>query len=192
MKKQDPPHEKTGFAGRLLAELSGPGLDSLYADRVLPQPRRRVDLVGRVTPARVQKALWGFEVRMGRRRKTCPDEVTARYLRLFAVMGFDHISIPYNPVQTGRILPELEQAFQEMHRRLLAWALAEPSFSEVRRQFPDVPDNPPSFEAVTDLLESTPAAREWRRQYHLGKRRVYGLLRRRIGAAERAADGGPK
>ncbi|MBN2432984.1 MAG: hypothetical protein JXQ27_16050 [Acidobacteria bacterium] len=190
MKTAQSPQRSTSFASRLLAELPGPGLDEVYAARVLPLPRRRVELLGRITPARVQKALWGFEVRMGRRRKICPDEVTARYLRLFAVLGLDIVSIPYNPVETSHILPELEMAFRQVHETLLDEALTDPSVEQLRRRFPDVTARPRSFEEIVRDLDSGPEVRRWRRRYHRGKRRVYQLLCRRIRAAEAAAAGG--
>jgi|GEM_PF-6481871 len=183
------PHPGPGYARRVLAELPGPDPADVYAARVLTLPRRRVDLVGRITRARVQKALWGYEVRMGRRRKTCPDEVTARYLQIFALLGLDAVWIPYNPVETGRILPELEQAFGRVQERLLAAAVAEPTFAELRRRRPDIPPRPASFGDVARELGREPEARGWRRRYHTGKRRVYHLLRRRIRAAEEVAAG---
>ena len=53
----------------------------------------------------------GFELKLSRKRITCPDMVTARYLMLFAEMGMDAVSIPYDPTQTARLLPETRERF---------------------------------------------------------------------------------
>lgn len=98
---------------QLTARLPAPGLDVLYAERVLPLKYRRVDLPGRLGRTRIQKTLLGYEVQLGHIRKGCPDEVTARYLALFAALGLSEILIPYSPVDTARLLPEFERAFAD-------------------------------------------------------------------------------
>ncbi len=55
---------------------------------------------------------------MGSRRLTCPDRASARYLIIFAELGMSSISIPYDPTQTARFLPELERAFDRIKRLL--------------------------------------------------------------------------
>jgi hypothetical protein len=97
----------------LAARLQSPGLDVLYQERVLPLKYRRVDLPGRLGRARIQKTLLGYEVQLGNVRKGCPDEVTARYLALFASLGLTEILIPYSPVDTAALLPDFERAFAD-------------------------------------------------------------------------------
>jgi hypothetical protein len=60
----------------------------------------------------------GFEVKMGRKRVTCPDMGTARYLKLFAELGMDSVQIPYDPSQTAQIVPQLEAAFDQIKASL--------------------------------------------------------------------------
>ncbi len=106
----------------LLAGLENPGVDALYADRVLTIRTRRVELPGRVGRARIQKTLLGYEVQLGPVRKGCPDEVTARYLALFASLGLASVRMPYNPVETRLLLAELESAFAGIGRAAAAAA----------------------------------------------------------------------
>ena len=106
----------------LLAGLEHPGLDTLYADRVLTIRTRRVELPGRLGQARIQKTLLGYEVQLGPVRKGCPDEVTARYLALFASLGLAAVRMPYNPVETRMLLAELESAFAGIGRAAAAAA----------------------------------------------------------------------
>lgn len=100
----------------LLAGLENPGLDTLYADRVLTIRTRRVELPGRLGRARIQKTLLGYEIQLGSVRKGCPDEATARYLALFASLGLASVRMPYNPVETRMLLAELESSFAGIGR----------------------------------------------------------------------------
>ena len=87
-------------------------LADCYASQTLAHRHRVVTLRGRVCQARVMYTLLGYEVKAGRRRITCPDLVTARYLRLFAEIGMPHIRIPYDPTLTRAILPEMESLLE--------------------------------------------------------------------------------
>ena len=56
----------------------------------------------------------GYEVKAGRRRLTCPDLVTARYVRVFCDLGMPHILIPYDPTRTSRIIEKLEKQLEKL------------------------------------------------------------------------------
>ncbi len=99
-------------------ELQYTPLDMVYEHHVLPARTRRVTLLGKVCRARVQKTLLGHEVKMSLLRKNCPDLVTARYLKIFASLGLSAVLIPYNPVETNRILPMLERSFNEINHKI--------------------------------------------------------------------------
>lgn len=86
-------------------------LIAIYRDRVLPLQTRRVTLLGRKCKAVLMKTFLGYELQLGRKRITCPDLITARYLRIFAELGVRTIEIPYNPTRTASILPDLEESF---------------------------------------------------------------------------------
>lgn len=86
-------------------------LIAIYRDRVLPLQTRRVPLLGRKCKAVLMKTFLGYELQLGRKRITCPDLITARYLRIFAELGVRAIEIPYNPTRTASILPDLEESF---------------------------------------------------------------------------------
>jgi hypothetical protein len=88
-------------------------LADCYASRTLNQRHRVVVLRGRKCRARIMYTLLGYEVKAGRRRITCPDLVTARYLRLFAEIGMPDIRMPYDPTVTAAVLPELEALFEK-------------------------------------------------------------------------------
>ncbi len=87
---------------------------AIYRDHVLPLKTRQVKLLGRKCQPVLMKTLLGFELQLGRKRITCPDMITARYLRVFAELGVKTIQIPYDPTRTGLILTELEESFANM------------------------------------------------------------------------------
>ena len=86
-------------------------LIAIYRDRVLPLQTRQVTLLGRKCHAVLMKTFLGYELQLGRKRITCPDLITARYLRIFAELGVRTIQIPYNPARTASIFPDLEESF---------------------------------------------------------------------------------
>jgi|GEM_PF-781797 len=108
------------YMRRVVREFKTPPLDVLYRDQVLPRQTRRIPLFGHPCRGRIQKTLLGYELRMGPDarlgavRKTCPDLTTARYLIIFARLGLPSVLIPYNPMETLEILPELEAAYGEV------------------------------------------------------------------------------
>jgi len=89
-------------------------LASCYETEVLKQRHRTVTLRGRKCDARIMLTLLGFEVKAGRKRISCPDMTTARYLRLFAEIGMRQIRMPYDPTSTARVIPRLESALKRI------------------------------------------------------------------------------
>ncbi len=94
-------------------------IDAIYRDRVLEQRVRQVALLGRKCQPRMMYTFLGFELKLGRKRVTCPDVSTGRYLMIFAEIGLERVQIPYDPSQTARLLPELESCFAEIKTQLL-------------------------------------------------------------------------
>src|SRR4030042_5177194 len=88
---------------------------SCYATRVLQKRHRIVALRGRKCEARIMLTLLGFEVKAGRKRISCPDMTTARYLSLFAEIGMRQLRIPYDPPLTARAIPKIEAALKGIH-----------------------------------------------------------------------------
>ena len=99
---------------RILLSEETSRLVAIYRDHVLPLKTRQGKLLGRKCQPVLMKTFLGFELRLGRRRITCPDMITARYLRVFAELGVETIQIPYDPTRTGLILTELEESFANM------------------------------------------------------------------------------
>ncbi|MBI4446252.1 MAG: hypothetical protein HY645_10125 [Acidobacteria bacterium] len=89
----------------------------LYRTQVLARRVRTVQLLGRRCQPQIMYTFLGFEVKLGKKRVTCPDRSTARYLALFGATGVESIAIPYDPTETARLLPQLERAFEGLKKR---------------------------------------------------------------------------
>ena len=89
-----------------------------YCSRVLALRTRVVRLPGRKCRSQILFTFLGYELKAGRRRLTCPDLETARYLRVFAELGMSEVRIPYDPTQTADLLPVLEDGFARLNRCL--------------------------------------------------------------------------
>lgn len=90
----------------------GPFLE-LYAE-VLAEPVRWLTLLGRRAAPTPMLTFLGHEVKAGRKRFTCPDIPTSRYISLFLRIGVSRVAIPYNPLRTSRLIGPLERALETM------------------------------------------------------------------------------
>jgi hypothetical protein len=63
-------------------------------------------------PVEVLHTLLGIELKVGRRRVSCPDLATARYLSVFARLGVGGVAVPYDITKISRAADELESAWQ--------------------------------------------------------------------------------
>ena len=89
----------------------------LYSERILPL-RTRSHAVPAPKKGRaeveVQHTLLGIELKVGRRRVSCPDLATARYLAVFARAGVGNVAVPYDITKISRLADDLESAWQRM------------------------------------------------------------------------------
>ncbi len=90
-------------------------IGQIYCEGVLPRRHRLFTLVGRKSRAELQRTFLGYEVKVGRRRFTCPDRITALYLRFFAEIGLAEVKVPYDPTLTAKLVPGLEGALEKIH-----------------------------------------------------------------------------
>jgi len=132
----------------LLKNLQDPGrgvanIVEIYRLRVLPIRTRVIHLLGRKAPAQIIETLLGFEVKSFYKRVSCPDMVTARYVKLFTELGCRTIRLPYDPTVTAGLLPELEKSLSGIiggvrerfpHDRQLQLYVIRALFSRIRAQ----------------------------------------------------------
>jgi hypothetical protein len=86
----------------------------VYAERVRTLRTRSTRLVPAKEGAqvRVQHTLLGVELKIGRRRLSCPDLSTARYLAVFARAGCAEVAVPYDITKISRLADDLESSWQ--------------------------------------------------------------------------------
>jgi hypothetical protein len=89
----------------------------VYRERVLSLRTRSHVLPAakaRNVHVEVLHTLLGIELKVGRRRISCPDLTTARYLSVFARAGVGNVAVPYDITKISRVADELESAWQRM------------------------------------------------------------------------------
>lgn len=91
----------------------------IYCDDVLRHRNREVSLAGRRCQPQILYTFLGYELKMGRKRLTCPDMSTARYLKVFAQIGMKSIRLPYDPTHTQILVDGLEHSLNRIHETLL-------------------------------------------------------------------------
>ena len=91
-------------------------LPQVYRERILPMRTRShaVPAAGGGARVEVQHTLLGIELKVGRRRVSCPDLATARYLSVFARAGVSQVAVPYDITKISRLADELESAWQRL------------------------------------------------------------------------------
>jgi hypothetical protein len=119
------PPTADALAARVREELGEAWPGAFYRQRILPLRTRshQVYAATKGAAVEVQHTLLGVELKVGRRRLSCPDLATARYLSVFARAGCTNVAVPYDITKISRLADELESAWQRM--LLLAAHLAE-------------------------------------------------------------------
>ncbi len=103
------------LARSVRAELGDEWLPVVYRERVKTLRTRAFRLPAAPKSAsdvEVQHTLLGVELRIGRRRVSCPDLATARYLAVFARAGCTDVAVPYDITKISRLADGLERAWQ--------------------------------------------------------------------------------
>lgn len=73
-----------------------------------------MDVPERENGAEILHTLLGIELKVGKRRYSCPDLATARYLRVFARIGCRDIAIPYDITKISVLADELEVGWHKL------------------------------------------------------------------------------
>jgi len=95
-------------------------LKKIYADKVVIERNRSISLWGRKCQPQIIYTLLGYEVKAGKKRITCPDTVTARYLSLFSALALESVPLPSTLTVTASILPEPEAIMESIKEDIRA------------------------------------------------------------------------
>ena len=100
--------------GDIQDEMGEDWLPTIYADdvRVLRTRSCSLDIPERENRADIMHTLLGVELKVGRRRFSCPDLATARYMQVFARVGCREFAIPYDITKISTLADRLETARQ--------------------------------------------------------------------------------
>lgn len=113
----------------ILARLGEDSIAEIYRLRVRSDRTRRYDLppLPRSGQPRVEimHTLLGIELKIGRRRLSCPDLSTARYLTVFVRLGVAAVALPYDITRLARLADDLESSWFRM------MMMAESSMDEI-------------------------------------------------------------
>ncbi|HWS98966.1 MAG TPA: hypothetical protein VN256_01750 [Pyrinomonadaceae bacterium] len=114
-----PPGALARTAEEIKEQLGEAWLPGIYRERILPMRTRSHHLslyAKRPADVEIQHTLLGVELKVGRRRMSCPDLATARYLAVFARANCPDVAVPYDISRISGLADELESAW---HRMLL-------------------------------------------------------------------------
>ncbi|HEY8461808.1 MAG TPA: hypothetical protein VIM99_15565 [Blastocatellia bacterium] len=97
-------------------QLADQRISVIYRDRIRAMRTRsyRLDAPEKKTDVEIMRTLLGIELRIGKRRLSCPDLAMARYLSVFARLGVAEVATPYDITQVSRLADELESSWYRM------------------------------------------------------------------------------
>jgi len=100
----------------LIEKLQNSWIPTVYLDKVRSQRTRSyvMDIPERENKPEILFTLLGIELKVGKKRFSCPDLATARYLLVFARLGCRDVAIPYDITKISVIADELEVAWQKL------------------------------------------------------------------------------
>jgi hypothetical protein len=91
-------------------------LTIVYRDKVRTQRTRsfQFGIEAREQNVEILHTLLGIELKVGKKRISCPDFSTARYLSIFARIGCNDVAIPYDITKISTLADELESSWQKV------------------------------------------------------------------------------
>ncbi|HVF28247.1 MAG TPA: hypothetical protein VM943_08405 [Pyrinomonadaceae bacterium] len=112
----NPPSSVEEVLSEIKSSLGEAWLPQVYRQRVLTIRTRSHHLPAAKRNASIEilHTLLGIELKVGRRRISCPDLATARYLAVFARIGCTEVAVPYDITQISRLADDLESAWHRM------------------------------------------------------------------------------
>ncbi len=111
-------NKKTAFscANEVKIKLGNNWLADIYKEKVRSLRTRSLvlGLPEKEQNVEIMHTLLGVEVKAGRKRISCPDLATARYLAVFARIGLTNVAVPYEINRISFLADELESSWHRM------------------------------------------------------------------------------
>ena len=104
------------MAAEVKRQLGDQLISVIYRDRIRAMRTRsyRLDAPAKKTDVEIMNTLLGVELKIGKRRLSCPDLAMARYLSVFARLGMAEVATPYDITQVSRLADDLESSWYRM------------------------------------------------------------------------------
>jgi hypothetical protein len=104
------------IAAEVKRQLGDQLISVIYRERVRTMRTRsyRLDAPAKKTDVEVMHTLLGVELKIGKRRLSCPDLAMARYLSVFARLGVAEVATPYDITRVSRLADDLESSWYRM------------------------------------------------------------------------------
>lgn len=102
--------------GEVREQLGDEWIGKIYVEQIRSLRTRSFHLgvLEKENSVEIMHTLLGVEVKSGRRRITCPDLATARYLAVFARIGCADVAVPYEINRISLIADKLESSWHRM------------------------------------------------------------------------------
>lgn len=109
----------------IVKSLNSEWIPCIYKDQVRSERTRSYsfDIPERENKAVIEQTLLGISLKVGKRRFSCPDLSTARYLRIFALIGCGKFAVPYDITKIPGLANQLEASWHKMFALLEKQAL---------------------------------------------------------------------
>ena len=97
----------------LRSQLGREWIPELYRTDVRSKRTRsfNLDVDSKENQTEIFHTLLGIELKVGKRRFSCPDLATARYLAVFARIGCTNVAVPYDITKISVVADEFETAW---------------------------------------------------------------------------------
>lgn len=112
------------ISDKIREELGEDWIPAIYEEKIRPLRTRSVelDIAARENFPLVLQTLLGVELKVGRKRFSCPNAETARYLLVFARAGCRKIAVPYDITTIGPSADLLASAWSKMDELIALFA----------------------------------------------------------------------
>ncbi len=96
----------------VLSQLEEDNIATFYKNQIITVPCYSLDLPERAGPIVIEKSLFGWRLKIGKKVIDCSSEIHARYLRVFSEMGWDRAMVPKDDHYLSSIIDKWENLFQ--------------------------------------------------------------------------------
>jgi len=102
------------IAADIRASMGGDWLPDIYTQKVRSDRTRSlsIEIPERENTPVIEYTLLGIELKIGKRRFSCPDLATARYMRVFARVGCREFAVPYDISRISAVADTMELSWQ--------------------------------------------------------------------------------